>query len=140
MAYGRRILKIPTMIIFSIFFLMNSFKIPTIWKWSFIFRLTGRFLGLIGLISIQGAVTGDIRQMGVAIQTQFKTTPDGLMQVKVSFYSFWNDLVSLIILHHFVESDKEFINFHVANAGIIPFYYCSIWTLRQRLWIAILQD
>uniref|UniRef100_A0A914RXU6 Uncharacterized protein n=1 Tax=Parascaris equorum TaxID=6256 RepID=A0A914RXU6_PAREQ len=45
--------------------------------------LTGRFLGLIGLISIKGAVTGDIRQMGVAIQTQFKTTPDGLMQVKV---------------------------------------------------------
>uniref|UniRef100_A0A0M3IIC1 BPI2 domain-containing protein n=1 Tax=Ascaris lumbricoides TaxID=6252 RepID=A0A0M3IIC1_ASCLU len=68
--------------------------------------LTGRFLGLIGLISIQGAVTGDIRQMGVAIQTEFKTTPDGLMQVKVVDCS-----TTVLYSQFFIDAEGPFSGF-----------------------------
>ncbi|VDK30096.1 unnamed protein product [Gongylonema pulchrum] len=45
--------------------------------------LAGRFTGIVALLPVSGSVTGDIRRMTVRLRTQFKTAPDGLMQVKV---------------------------------------------------------
>ncbi|VDM41709.1 unnamed protein product [Toxocara canis] len=68
--------------------------------------LTGRFLGLIGLASIQGAVTGDIRQMGVAVQIEFKTAPDGLMRVRVVDCS-----TTLLYSQFFIDAEGPFSGF-----------------------------
>ncbi|KHN81128.1 Lipopolysaccharide-binding protein [Toxocara canis] len=69
-------------------------------------KLTGRFLGLIGLASIQGAVTGDIRQMGVAVQIEFKTAPDGLMRVRVVDCS-----TTLLYSQFFIDAEGPFSGF-----------------------------
>lgn len=45
--------------------------------------LAGQFTGTVALLPVSGFVTGDIRQMTVRLETQFRTAVDGLMQVKV---------------------------------------------------------
>uniref|UniRef100_A0A1I8AFI1 BPI2 domain-containing protein n=1 Tax=Steinernema glaseri TaxID=37863 RepID=A0A1I8AFI1_9BILA len=45
--------------------------------------LTGRFLGTTPLFTVPGIVHGDIRQMTIALTTNFHTTQEGLMAVNV---------------------------------------------------------
>ena len=48
------------------------------------FRLDGRFIGTVGLISVPGYVRGDLKQMTLAITADVEALTDGHMSVKLA--------------------------------------------------------
>ncbi|VDN52697.1 unnamed protein product [Dracunculus medinensis] len=65
------------------------------------YRLTGRFVSDVGLITTSGSVVGEIRQMSVKLTTDFKAAPDGLMQVKVNAEHIVVECANNIAYSHF---------------------------------------
>lgn len=49
----------------------------------FIYRLSGRFLGVAGPFNVPGSVHGQISNLGMSLLTSFRSTSNGLISVNV---------------------------------------------------------